>query len=74
MLFKKKKKRGNYIEYPGGYSEGLRIPEIGFSGKQNQPKNGFKSQVEQGFSSFFGIFDDFSKIRKVAFGALHPPL
>jgi len=26
--------------------------EIGFSGTKNMPKNGFKKQVEQGFSSF----------------------
>ena len=36
------------------------------SGSRNQPKNGFKRQVEQGFSSFppsqiISIFDDFSK-------------
>ena len=30
--------------------------QIGFLGGQNQPKNGFKMQVDQDFSSFFGIF------------------
>ena len=41
------------------------VSEIGFSGIRNQPKNGFKAKVEQGFSSFptqtYGIFDDFLK-------------
>jgi len=50
------------------------VSEIGFSGTWNQPKNGLKRQVEQGFSSFlpnfFDIFDYFSKFRST-FGELH---
>ena len=33
-----------------------RVPEIGFSGTRNHPKNGVKRQVEHGFSSFFAKF------------------
>ena len=51
-----------------------RVPKIGFSGTRNQPKNGFKRQVKQGYSSFsskfFGIFDDFSKFYSI-FGTLY---
>jgi len=32
------------------------VSEIGFSGTWNQPKNGLKRQVEQGFSSFLPNF------------------
>ena len=32
------------------------VPEIKFPGIQNKPKNGFKEQVEQGFSKIFAKF------------------
>ena len=39
-----------------------RVPETRVSGFGSaEVKWVFKRQVEQGFSSFFGIFDDFSK-------------
>ena len=42
-----------YIK-PQKYRTGLlvmdRVPEIGFSGSRNQPKNGFLRQVEQSLS------------------------
>ena len=38
-------------------SDGLpRLPEIGFSITQNQPKNVFEVQVKQGFSSFIAKY------------------
>ena len=43
------------------------ILEIEFSGTWNQPKNVLNRQVEQGFYSFFSIFDYFSKFRSSIF-------
>ena len=40
------------------------VPEIGFSGTRNQPKNGFKGsriRLFSYFAKFFAIFDDFLK-------------
>ena len=46
------------------------VIEIGFLGTRNQLKNVLIRQVEQGFSSFFAIFDDFTKFHSAAFCAL----
>ena len=43
------------------HSDSSLEPELGFLGTWNQLKNGFIKQVE-GFSSFFGILDDFFKV------------
>ena len=46
------------------------VPEIGFSGTQNQPKNDLKGSENKAFLLFFSYSDDISKVQR-AFGVLH---
>ena len=49
----------------------IQILGMTFSTEKWNQSDGRWAQVEQGFSSFFAIFDDFSKFRCSAFDMLH---
>ena len=54
------------FSYPGAetYRGGGQYPNSGGMDTQNpEPSEAWWRQIEQGFSSFFAIFDDFSKFR-----------